>query len=81
MTTRTLEPWEAVKADDRYRDEPVGPEMAGVQAASFPLPVTRRLTVTLDLADAKALATTYPWALPHADKTLERLIVEVEAES
>ena len=81
-STRTLEPWEVVKPDDTYNRQPVGDALAGVQASSFLFPVTRRLTITLDIDDVRALTQFVPpEQLPHCRRSLVDLIAEAEAES
>ena len=82
MTTRTLEPWEITRLDDVYNGEAVGIGLAGVQAARFLFPVTRRRTITLDIDDARALTQYVPLVLlPHCRRSLVNLIAEAEADA
>lgn len=79
--TRLLQPYELTIAGDTYQGKPLASEKVGMQAASFLWPITRRLSVTLDIEDVCAIATVLPvgWralALPQSNRTLAELIAE-----
>ena len=79
--TRLLQPYELTIAGDVYQGKPLAPEKVGMQAASFLWPITRRLSITLDVEDACAIATILSpgWRdqiLPRSGRTLADLLDE-----
>ena len=75
--TRVLKPWEMTRPTDVFNGKPIGDTLHYKQAAGYAGPVTRRLTVTLDIEDALAIANRLPLEnLPHCGKPLHDLVEE-----
>ena len=79
--TRLLQPYELTIAGDVYQGKPLAPEKVGMQAASFLWPITRRLSITLDIEDARAIALVLVALirLPRCGKSIDDLIAEAES--
>lgn len=78
--TRTLHPWELTVAGDTYQGKPIASDKVDMQAASFVHSVTRRISITLDIEDAIAIACRLPLEnLPVCGKPLHTLIDEARS--